>query len=435
MFKKSIQNWGNYPIIESDFFEPSNFNELPQIIGQHDTLISRGNGRCYGDSALQKTIVSTLKMNKFLSFDKKLGIIKMESGVLLSDILKVIVPHGFFLPVTPGTKWITIGGAIASNIHGKNHHKEGSISNFVISLDIITENGETTTCSKSKNSDLFSQTIGGMGLTGIITTVTIQLKFIESAYIKQKTLKAKNLDEVLDYFERYNDFTYSVAWIDCLKKGKGMGRSILMLGEHAKLNELPANLENSLKIHSNKQINIPIYFPNFSLNSTTISIFNELYYHKLLAKEKNNVVHYDSFFYPLDILNNWNRIYGTNGFTQYQFVIPFKNGREGLTKIMKEITESGCGSFLAVLKTFGKKDENVSPLSFPEEGYTLALDFKITPKVFALLDRLDQIVLEYKGKLYLTKDVRMSKNLFNITYKDFKLPTKKFSSLQTDRLI
>ena len=435
MYKKLIQNWGNYPKISAEVFEPSSSYIINDFIRKTPKLIPRGNGRCYGDSSLQHAIISTLKLNKFLFFDKENGIITVESGVLLSDILEVVVPYGFFLPVTPGTKWITIGGAVASNIHGKNHHKEGAISNFITSFELMTEDCNIVHCSRSENTELFTNTIGGMGLTGMITTVTIQLKKIETSYIKQKTIKAKNLNEVLNYFEEFNHYTYSVAWIDCLKKGNSMGRSILILGEHAKKNDLPDKYTNHLKTHSHKQINIPFYFPNFTLNYFTISVFNELYYNKQTSKENNNIVHYDGFFYPLDSLNNWNRIYGKNGFTQYQFVIPFNNGREGLTKIMKEITNSGCGSFLAVLKTFGKKDDFSSSLSFPDEGYTLALDFKISPKVFDLLNRLDEIVLAYNGKLYLTKDARMSAEMFKKTYPNFSHDSKKFISIQMERLL
>lgn len=434
MQNRYIQNWGNYPKTNSEVLETSSYSEIKDLIYKKSKLIARGNGRCYGDSSLQSTIISTLKLNKFLLFDKEKGILKAEAGVLLSEILDVIIPFGFFLPVTPGTKWITIGGAVASNIHGKNHHKEGAISNFIESFELITDESNVINCSRIENAEIFINTIGGMGLTGIITTVTIRLKRIETSYIKQKSIKVKNLTELLDYFEQYNHYTYSVAWIDCLKKGGNMGRSILMLGEHAEKSDLPQKPKKLLTLHSNKQINIPIYLPNFSLNRFTIRLFNELYYNKQIAKETNTIIHYDKFFYPLDMLNNWNRIYGKNGFTQYQFVIPFERGREGLTKIMKEITESGCGSFLAVLKTFGKKDNFSSSLSFPDEGYTLALDFKISTKVFYLLNRLDKIVLEYNGKLYLTKDARMSPQMFQKAYPNHFKTSKKFISIQIERL-
>lgn len=427
-----IHNWGIYPIIDANVIELQNYEEAAQKIATETKVIARGNGRCYGDSALQKTIVSTLRFNKIISFDTDSGVMKCESGVLLSEILKVAVPKGFFLPVTPGTKFITVGGAVASNIHGK--HKSSTFSQYVESFELINENGEILFCSNKNNAEIFRNTMGGMGLTGIIATVTFRLKKIETSYIYQKALKAENLDELLNYLEKYKDYTYSVAWIDCGTQGKAMGRSVLTIGEFAALDELnEKQRKNPLKLHSEKLINVPFMFPSFTLNKFSIQAFNFLYFHKQLSKESDSIIHYNTFFYPLDILDNWNRVYGKNGFTQYQFVIPFERGKEGLKKILQKITQSGSGSFLAVLKTFGESDIQASSLSFPMAGYTLALDFKITPSALKLLDELDKLVLEYGGRLYLTKDVRMSKEMFEKTYNKFN-HAEKFASLQSERL-
>lgn len=432
MFKKKVHNWGLFPKINANVIEPKNYEkEISEIINS-DSIIARGNGRCYGDSALQNTIFSTLKMKKFIFFDSEKGTLKCESGVLLSEILNLIVPKGYFLPVTPGTKFITVGGAVASNIHGKNHHKDGAFSKYIIDFEILLHNGQIVKCSKTENTSIFTNTIGGMGLTGLITTVCLSLKKIETSYIKQKSIKASNLDQIIDYLDAYKDYTYSVAWINCLSKGKSIGKSILMLGEHAKKNEIGTK-NKVLQPHSSKQINIPFHFPSLTLNKYTVRAFNWFYYNKQIQKETNTIVHYNSFFYPLDSLNNWNRIYGKKGFTQYQFVIPFENGKEGLHKILKEISNSGCGSFLAVLKTFGAKDEYSSSLSFPMKGYTLALDFKINTKVLTLLNKLDNLVLQYGGKLYLAKDSRMSKDMFSRTYSK-QIKSNKFISLQHERL-
>lgn len=429
---EKISNWGLYPTVKATVIELPNYEEAAEKIAAEPKLIARGNGRCYGDSSLQKTIVSTLRFNKIISFDEERGVITCESGVLLSEILKVVVPKGFFLPVTPGTKFVTVGGAVASNIHGK--HKSSAFSQYVESFELINEAGEILLCSKENNATLFKNTFGGMGLTGVIATVTFRLKKTETAFIRQKSLKAENLDELLAYFDRYKDYTYSVAWIDCSTQGKGMGRAILTVGEHAKRNELSEKQgKNPLQPHSEKLINIPFLFPSFTLNKLSIQLFNFLYFHKQREKEIDSIIHYNSFFYPLDILDNWNRIYGKNGFTQYQFVIPFERGKEGLKKIMHKITQSGNGSFLAVLKTFGEAEYEASPLSFPMAGYTLALDFKITPSAMQLLEELDQLVLEYGGRLYLTKDVRMSKEMLEKTYSKFEHPAK-FASLQSERL-
>jgi decaprenylphospho-beta-D-ribofuranose 2-oxidase len=430
-----IFNWGIYPTIDAEVTTLSTIDKVAAYVKTTDAFIPRGNGRCYGDSALQPKIFSTLALNKFLSFDVVNGIIKTEAGVLLSEILDVVVPKGFFLPVTPGTKFITMGGAVASNIHGKNHHKDGAISQYIECFDLMVESGEILRCSRTENTTLFINAIGGMGLTGVVLTVTLRLKKIETSYIKQKAIKAKNIHAILDYFEQYQHYTYSVAWIDCLSKGDNLGRSILMLGEHATPSDLNAQqAKQPLQLHSSKQIDVPFMFPAFALNELSIKAFNFLYYNKQRQQEINNVVHYNPYFYPLDILTNWNRIYGKNGFTQYQFAIPFENGREGLIKILTKIADSGCGSFLAVLKTFGKGDEYSSALSFPIEGYTLALDFKVSPKVFALLDELDKIVLDYGGRLYLTKDARMTSATFHQSYGTAFSHSTKFQSLQSNRL-
>lgn len=432
---EKVFNWGMFPKVDAVQFYADNYNEIAGIVKANDTIIARGNGRCYGDSSLQKNIFSTLSLNSIIHFDETNGIINCQSGVLLSEILEVIVPKGYFLPVTPGTKFITIGGAVASNIHGKNHHKDGAIANYIQSFELMIETTEILHCSKQKNATLFANTIGGMGLTGIIVSVQIQLKKIETSYINQQIIKAKNLEEIITYFEIYKDTTYAVAWIDCLAKGNSLGKSILYLGEHTKPSELNKNqLQNPLIIQHKKAINIPCYFPKIVLNRLFIKAFNFLFYNKQLRSKTNNTIDYNSFFYPLDGLHNWNRMYGKKGFTQYQFVIPFKNGREGLTEILAKISASGCGAFLGVLKTFGPKEILSSPLSFPMEGYTLAVDFKVNNKVFQLLNELDEMVLKYGGRLYLTKDARMTAGTFAKSYPNGLQHPTKFSSLQSQRL-
>lgn len=430
-----ICNWGMFPKIEATQISSNNYQEIAETVRSASVIIARGNGRCYGDSSLQQTIFSTLALNKILSFDEDNGIIHCEAGVLLEDILDVIVPQGCFLPVTPGTKLITIGGAVASNVHGKNHHTEGAISNYIEALDVMTEHGVIMPCSRNTNSKLFTDTIGGMGLTGIILTVTLRLKKIETAYISQRAVKAKNINELLAHFEAYNDHTYSVAWVDCNAGGNSLGRSVLLLGEHTRLTGLgPKRAKVPLKKRKAKQINIPFAFPSFLMNIATVRLFNMLYYHKQWKRVKESIVHYDPYFYPLDAIRNWNRIYGKNGFVQYQFVIPFEHGKEGLSEILNTIRASGCAAFLAVLKTFGSKDAEASLLSFPEAGYTLAADFKISSRVFELLERLDTIVLSYDGRLYLTKDARMKKETFSKSYKRNFVHPAKFNSLQSQRL-
>lgn len=278
-------------------------------------------------------------------------------------------------------------------------------------MSVLTGTGETLICNKDTNPDLFWATCGGMGLTGVILEVKFALKRIQSAYIRRKQIKAANLDEVMELFGRSTDSTYSVAWIDCLKRGKHFGRSILMLGEHADTSETRA--EPKLAPREKALLTVPFHFPSFVLNGFSVRLFNALYYAKNYKRELSNVTHYDGFFYPLDSILSWNKIYGKRGFVQYQFVIPFDASRQALKDILTRIGRMGMGSFLAVLKLFGEQ-ENL--ISFPMKGYTLALDFPIRDGLFPFLDELDQVVADYGGRIYLSKDARMKKEIFWKTY-------------------
>ncbi len=407
--KKTIGNWGNFPLAETEETSFSFIEQLRNTPADRAGVVARGNGRCYGDASLANHTISTLKYDKILSFDAERGIFECQAGITLDQVLKIIVPKGWFLPVTPGTKFITIGGAVASDVHGKNHHIDGAFSRHIVEMDVFLASGELCTCSSSLHSDLFWATCGGMGLTGVITRISFALKKIETSFIRQKQVKAANLEELIELFDTYKEYTYSVAWIDCLKSGTDFGRSILMLGEHATLDELSAEQKSQpLKLPKSRQITFPFNLPSFALNQFTVRAFNFLYYAKNTKKELSNIVSYEPFFYPLDAILHWNRGYGKKGFIQYQFVIPLEN-KDGLVRILKRISEEGMGSFLAVLKIFGKQDDLIS---FPMEGYTLALDFPIRTGLFEFLDELDAIVLENKGRIYLSKDARMKPGIF-----------------------
>ncbi len=431
-FIQKVTNWGNYPVVEKEMKSDDSFRKIKEFILDHNEVIARGNGRCYGDASLGEHIFSTKKLNKFISFDRLNGVIECESGVLLSDVLEISVPQGYFLYVTPGTKFVSVGGAIASDVHGKNHHAEGCFSEYVIEFKLMVENGEIITCSRAENADKFWSTIGGMGLTGIILTAKFKLKNIESAYIRQESIKAENLDEIFRLFDESESWTYTVAWIDCLQKGKDIGRSILMRGEHAFQHELPQNLrEKPLRLKKKFEPTVPFYFPGFVLNALTVKLFNLLYFNKQRKKEINNFTDYETFFYPLDAVHEWNRIYGKSGFIQYQMVIPKETGKEGMRRILETIAHSGNGSFLAVLKLFGRHNAEAYN-SFPVEGYTLALDFKVNSKLKKLVDQLDQIVEEFGGRIYLTKDSMSRSSLTNYLRNT---NSSKFVSLQHKRII
>lgn len=431
-FVKKVTNWGNFPVVEKEIRSEEQYEKIKDFILNHNEVIARGNGRCYGDASLAENIFSTKRLNKFISFDRLNGIIECESGVLLSEVLEVCVPQGYFLYVTPGTKFITVGGAVASDVHGKNHHAEGCFSEYVIDFKLMNEKGDIITCSREENSDKFWATIGGMGLTGIILSVKFKLKNIESAYIRQESIKAENLDEIFKLFEQSESWTYTVAWIDCLQKGENIGRSILMRGEHAFQHQLPEKLRNTpLRFKKKFSPTVPFYFPGFVLNALTVKIFNFFYYKKQAKKEVKNFIDYETFFYPLDFVNAWNKIYGKSGFIQYQMMIPKDKGREGMQRILETIAKSGNGSFLAVLKLYGKENPQAYN-SFPFEGYSLALDFKVNKKLKKLVDQLDSIVEEYNGKIYLTKD-SMSRSSLTNYLKNVENP--KFVSLQHKRIL
>lgn len=425
--------WGRYPRHAAQWVQPQSVRDAVQQLSGHGPLLGRGMGRSYGDSALADKLISTRLLNRLLSFDEQSGLLACAAGISLGELLDVFVPRGWFLPVTPGTKFVSIGGAIASDVHGKNHHMHGCFSECVDSIELLLTDGSQVTCSRSERPELFHASCGGMGLTGLIVAATLRLLPIESAYIKQTTYKAANLEAVLQLFEAHAAATYSVAWIDCLASGEALGRSLLMLGEHAR--------DGQLMLPDKPRLSVPLDMPAFLLNRFSVQAFNELYYQRIRQHESKQRVSYESFFYPLDGIGQWNRLYGKQGFVQYQFVIPKAAGLEGMRAILERISASHRGSFLAVLKTLGAANDNL--LSFPMDGYTLALDFKLEAGLLALLDELDSMVLAYGGRLYLAKDARMSEATFKQSQPNWQQFQEvraqygalgKFASLQSRRL-
>jgi FAD/FMN-containing dehydrogenase len=400
-----IHGWGRYPVAEARVLAPATAGRLAKALaGADQPLIARGLGRSYGDSALAPLVLDSTPRHLLLDFDQSSGVLRCEAGATLADLLAVLLPRGWFPPVTPGTKFVTVGGAVASDVHGKNHHVDGCFSAHVLALELMLADGSVLRCSRSEHPELFRATCGGMGLTGVIVAVTLQMRRVASAYIDQTTLRAGSLAEVLELFERHRAATYSVAWIDCLARGAGLGRSLLMLGEHAG--------EGGLAPLPGRSRTLPLDLPPQLLNRYAIAAFNTLYYHK--PRSARQRVHYEPYFYPLDGLLHWNRLYGKAGFVQYQFVIPRAAGAAPLAAILARIAAAGRGSFLAVLKTFGPANDNY--LSFPIEGYTLALDFKLEAGLFAMLDELDAMLLAAGGRLYLAKDARMGAATFRQSY-------------------
>lgn len=424
----ALNAFGLFPSIHSKAHTAYNAQDLTRLLKKPSQYIAYGNGKSYGDSALASEIIQMKNFDRFLSFEH--GVLEAQAGVLLDEILRVFIPQGWFLKVTPGTKLITLGGAIAADVHGKNHHKNGCFSECVEELSLMLPSGEVAVCSRSNNAELFRATCGGMGLTGLILSAKISLEPIRSARITQTVFKTKNLQETLEVFDEISDVSYSAAWIDCLSSGKALGRSVVFAGEFLQ--------DGDLGYTPRTGPNIPFFFPGFALNKLSVSAFNALYYAR--AKAGKASVGLDEFFYPLDAVGNWNRIYGRGGFVQYQFILP-KENTHALQEILEQIAARKEGSFLAVLKLYGKQNANF--LSFPLEGYSLALDFKIKPGLFEFLDGLDEIVIKNGGRIYLAKDARVSRQNFEANYpqiadfrelrKDYAMD-KKFNSLQSKRL-
>lgn len=401
-----LHGWGRYPRTDANVALPFSSSQCAAVLQGQVPLIPRGLGRSYGDSALGAQVLSTRHLDHFLAFDATNGLLTCEAGVSLDAILRTFVPRGWFLPVTPGTRFVTVGGAIASDVHGKNHHGEGTFGAHVRSIRILLGSGEKVIAAPNENTDLFHATCGGMGLTGVILSAAVQLKPIGASDIIETTIKAPSLDAVLEAFDAHAATTYSVAWIDCLAQGSSLGRSLLMLGEHA--------ADGPLTVQPSKALPVPVDMPARLLNHATVQAFNTLYYGRVRRARRTRRIPFEPFFYPLDAISDWNRLYGKPGFVQYQFVLPKEAGVAGLREVLERIAQSGRGSFLSVLKVFGKANANL--LSFPIEGYTLALDFKAEPAVFELLNVLDRIVLHHGGRLYLTKDARMSEATFKAGY-------------------
>ncbi len=403
-----ISGWGQYPKKDADIAQLQHPHQLAELssLPPKESIVARGKGRSYGDSALANTCIDTTHYNYYISFDENTGLLNCTAGVTLKDIIDTFLPRGWFLAVAPGTQYVTVGGAIASDVHGKNHHRDGCFSRYVRQIKLHLGEDRHILCSEQENTELFHATCGGMGLTGVITSATIQLKRVESAFINETVVRTRDLDETLERFERHASSTYSVAWIDCLARKQALGRSIITLGEHA--------TSGSLNHPKQNQLHTPFNFPSIALNKLSIKCFNELYYRKAPSQEITRSRPLKSYFFPLDSITDWNRIYGARGFCQFQCAIPKADGALAIKKLLSAITDCQSASFLAVLKSLGK--ENGNPLSFPLEGYTLALDFAATIENIELLHKLNTMTSDLGGKVYLTKDSTLTPTLFREMY-------------------
>jgi decaprenylphospho-beta-D-ribofuranose 2-oxidase len=410
-----LSGWGRYPRRMAQVVTPQNVAAVRPPADQ--TMIARGQGRSYGDAAISTNglVMLSERLNRVGSFDETSGLLRAEAGTTLGDLIETFVPRGWFPSVVPGTKFVSLGGCVAADIHGKNHHHAGTFGRQVTELEIACADGSRVRCSPEANPDLFWATVGGMGLTGIMTEVTIKMLPVESPFMIVQNKPAKDLETSLGMLEdkRWDD-DYSVAWIDCVA-GRNLGRSVLIRGHHARQEELPRSSQSIMTNQKTREHKLPFGFPSWVLDRFAMAAFNEAFYRRQGRRTEPFVDTLERFFFPLDRIAQWNRMYGRRGFVQYQCVLPLSQSERGLQELLEELKRSGRSSFLSVLKRFGPEGEGL--LSFPIEGYTLTLDFPIRDAgLFPFLDRLDEIVLKYGGRVYLAKDARMRAETFHAMY-------------------
>jgi FAD/FMN-containing dehydrogenase len=438
-----LSGWGRFSPETCVVFRPETRSSLVAALSSGcDTVIPRGLGRSYGDSAVNPDgVILQERLGRILELDEAGLTVTCEGGTSLARLLSFLLPRGLFLPVVPGTRFVTVGGALAADVHGKNHHVDGTIGRHVEELALLTASGDTLRCSPSENAEAFDATIGGMGLTGVILSARLRLLPVETPLVRVVKRRAKSLDDLLARLEEEALLSrYSVAWVDGLARGRSLGRGVLMRGDHVSLAELPGGRASRGEIPERSGPNVPFDAPPFLLGPLSIATFNALYY--AAGRDATTLSSLESFFFPLDAVGAWNRLYGRRGFVQYQALLPRETAAAGCRRLLEEISRERAASFLAVLKTTGPEGPGL--LSFPRPGVTLALDIpNIGERLRPLARRLDEIVLKSGGRLYLAKDGLTDAAAFSAMYPrlaEFRAaqrrldPRGRFSSAQARRL-
>jgi len=411
----TLSGWGANLRVDCYLREPETPEQAAAWLDRAGS-IARGLGRSYGDAAVNAggQVLGMTRVSRYLGFDESTGTLRCEAGVSLEQIIRDFAPRGWFPMITPGTKLVTIGGCIANDIHGKAHHAQGSFSNCVEAMTLLLASGEVVVTSRQANPELFFANFGGMGLLGIVLDATIRLRKIDTTYFHQKSLRVANLGQLLATLDEQDQlFPYSVSTLDVFATGSQLGRGVVTVGDHARLDELPLSLRaEPLRVAPRARLTVPFELPELTLNRLSMRLVNAVI--QRIQAGARPIGHYEGFFYPLDKLLHWNRGYGRRGFTQYQFVIPFADGERRLRELLTCILASGELPFLNVLKRLGK--ESPGGLSFPKEGYTLAIDFPIRRHTPELLRRLDRMVLDAGGRVYLGKDSFLEADMFRAMY-------------------
>ncbi len=444
--RQSLGGWGNFPRMACTVRRPDTVAALQREVASpaSHALIARGLGRSYGDSSLLSdgVVLDQSVRRRFLEFDREEGMVHCEAGVSLADMIDVCLPCGWFLPTTPGTKFVTLGGAIAADVHGKNHHVDGSFGQWVSELTMLLPCGDVVVCGPDRDAELFWATVGGMGLTGIILSARVRLHRKRSAFCEQTLVRTRTLEETLSLMSAEDcRYRYSVAWVDCLARGKSLGRSIVMLANDAEPESLPPHLAaEPLGRVSRFSLGVPVTPPVSVVRRSSVRGFNAIYYR--MHRQGSALVDYESFFYPLDGIAHWNRLYGPRGFIQYQALFPLDTASDGLRELLDLVSSGGNASFLAVLKRSGPASPGI--LSFLDRGYTLAVDVPHPgSRLRELAAALDRVVLRHGGRVYLAKDSTTSAEAFMEMYPSLARfrsvkaridPETRFSSAQARRL-
>ena len=413
-----LTGWGRTSPSRATVHRPGDAAEVGGVLAAAPQrgALARGLGRSYGDAAQNAggAVIDMTGLERVHELDLERGIAEVDAGLSIDTLIRLMLPFGWFLPVSPGTRYVTVGGAIASDIHGKNHHRDGSFCEHVPAFVLETPAGDQREVMQQDSPDIFWATAGGMGMTGVVLTATLQLLPVHTSHMRVTKERAADLDDAMARMAAGDDgYRYSVAWIDCLARGSRLGRSILLRGDHAAIEDLPSGGSSDLMRSSARSLAAPRWVPGGLINRVSVAAFNEAYFHRT-AREQHTVIEpLDTFFYPLDAVRGWNRLYGPHGFVQYQFVVPW--GREdALRGALERLSDAGCASFLAVLKRFGAQR---GLLSFPIPGWTLALDIPAaTAGLAPLLDGLDLLVAEAGGRVYLAKDSRLRPELLGVMY-------------------
>ena len=412
---ETLSGWGRAPSAQCLSYRPEKQRDLPQLLGEHRIgLVARGLGRSYGDAALNpEGVVRMERLDHCLAFDEDTGLLSAQAGVTLSDIMALFIPRGFLPPVIPGTRHVTLGGAFASNVHGKNHLRMGDFAEHVTQVQLVLPTGERVSCSRDENAELFWATAGGMGMTGIIESLTLRLRRIASASLESVRYRVDSMEDMIAAFEHYREsHEYLVGWIDHMARGEALGQGIFEAANHAPAGDDALPFSDYTPPQS--RLSVPFSAPSFLLNRMSMALYNKLRFRGATDEREHAIIDFSSFFHPLDRIGHWNRLYGARGFYQYQCVLPESpNIAAHLREFLALIQQRGQFSFLAVLKAHR---ESQGMLSFPLAGYSLALDFPSTDAVRALLPLLDEWVQSHGGRIYLAKDAALSPDAFARMY-------------------